>query len=75
MKIELKPTGIIETVNGNPCRVWKGTSDKGIYVIAYIALIGADQEHASQEQIADFGRELQEVKVDRNLVSFDMRML
>lgn len=75
MKIELEPTGIIESVNGTPCRQWKGTSDQGVPVVAFVALIRADAQHASLSQLSDFERELSEVKNDRQLVSFDNRMV
>lgn len=75
MKIELEPTGSFECVEGTQCRLRRGTSDKGVPVQAWIPLVRADHATSSPEQIADFERELREVKADRQLVSFDMRLV
>lgn len=75
MELNLKPTGTVETINGAPARLWKGQSDRGVAVLCWIALVRVDLEHASQSMLEDFERELREVKPDRQLVSFDMRMV
>ncbi len=73
MKITLEPTGKFESVNGHRCRIWKG-SYNGHPVIAHVAMVGLATE-AGEQAHAEFGKELQEVKVERELVSFDMRMV
>lgn len=70
MKVELEPTGTFETVNGTPTRIWKGRTDKGVEVAAYIACVRVHKDHDNSA----FEAELREVKPDRQLVSFDMRM-
>jgi hypothetical protein len=75
MKITIEPTGVFETIRQGDdrclARMWRGTSNSGVEVICWIPLIGA---HKDGDQ-ADFLRELNEVKADRHLVSFDMRMI
>lgn len=71
MKITLEATGEFEGVNGTRTRIWKGSDENGLEVIAYIAMVRVD---ANQDQAA-FLRELSEVKVSRDLVYFDNRML
>lgn len=68
MKLELEPTGVIETVNGAPTRLWKGTSDKGVQVLCWM-LVRVDIEHVPPALAEDFERELREVKPERQLRS------
>ena len=72
MKLNLEPTGRIETVEGTPCRIWTGTTDGGVPVHAYIAVI-QPQTH-DPDAIATFEAALEEVPYERHLVSFDLRM-
>ncbi len=71
MKITIEPTGRFERVNGNECRIWKGTTDKGEPLNLYIALVHAQSKGAE----AELDQALREVKAERHLVSFDTRML
>jgi len=71
MKITVEATGQIQTVNGRPARLWKGKTESGVEVRCWIALI----EVRKDEDSTQFERELREVKVERQLVSFDMRIL
>lgn len=71
MKITLEATGTIERVNGAPARVWKGHTESGIEVTCWINIVRVKKS----EDCAQFERELQEVEVRRELVSFDMRMV
>lgn len=73
MKIELKPTGRFEDVQGVRCRIWKGTY-QGYRIVAHIPMVGLHKD-APESAHAEWGRELQAVKVERELVSFDHRML
>ena len=73
MQIRLEPTGIIETVNGVPCRLWRGFTDKNVDVKAWIATVQPQTHDA--EVLADFGREVREVKAERQLTSFDIRLV
>lgn len=72
MKIALEPTGHIENVNGNPCRKWIGLTDKGVEVHAWIATI-SPQTH-DEAVAAEFASELREVKGERRLTSYDIRL-
>lgn len=75
MKIEIEATWHFENINGQPCRLWRGTSDTGIPVVAFVAMIRTDIEHASESQVAELDRELRAVKNERHLVSFDNRLV
>lgn len=71
MRLILDSTPTIETVNGVMARVWKGKTDSGIAVTAWIPIV---QVHKDADQAA-FLRELRELKVGCQLFSFDMRMV
>jgi hypothetical protein len=71
MKITLEPTGHIETMNGVDARIWKGTTEKGVAITCWIPII----QVGKKDDQTEFERELREIKVERRLVSFDMRML
>jgi hypothetical protein len=72
MKLILEPTDIIQSVEGQPCRLWKGESDKGVPVHAFIRAV-SPQTH-DPEANAEFARELQELpKARREAVTFDLR--
>ncbi len=49
MKLTIENTGEMCELDGVPCRVWKGTSDKGVGVIAFIHRI-AVEENADHTQ-------------------------
>jgi hypothetical protein len=78
MKITLSPTGRFETVTQDSgrvlCRVWEGTADSGAKIIAHIPLIQLHESAPEAEQDA-FAKALREVEGERQLVSFDMRMV
>lgn len=74
MKVTLEPTGTFEGVNGTHCRIWKGTSDKGAPVIAYIAMVGCHKD-ATPEAAVEFDNELNAVEPSRQLVYFDSRLI
>jgi hypothetical protein len=78
MKITLSPTGRFETVNqGNgrvECRIWEGATESGAKIIAHIPVIGLHKDAPAAEHEA-FGKTLTQVKAERQLVSFDMRMV
>jgi hypothetical protein len=58
MKITIESTTRIVTINGAPARVWEGTSENDIPVIAVIARISVrDDQDTSQ-----FERELRECR-------------
>jgi len=71
MKLTIEPTGKFETVNGNMCRLWKGTTEKGEPVELYVAVVAAKSKAAE----AELETALREVKVERQLVSFDLRLV
>lgn len=71
MQITMKPTGTFEGVNGVQCRIWEGTTDKGVPVQIFVPMIKV----SATEHCGDFERELREVKADRRLVYFDHRMV
>lgn len=73
MKIELEPTDRIESVNGQQCRIWRGETDKGVAVSAWVAMVPPQSTDPKVE--AEFARDLSEVKTERQLAYFDHRLL
>lgn len=77
MKLTLQPTGQYQTIKKAggeiETRVWQGTDEHGTPVKAWIVTV-SPQTH-DPEANERFARELREVQVERQLVSFDMRML
>ena len=73
MNLTLHPTGKFESVEGRNCRIWEGEY-QGHKVVAFVAMIGLHQD-APESAHAEFGRKLQAVKTERQLVSFDNRIL
>lgn len=71
MKIILESTGKIETVQGVRARIWRGKTESGIEITCWIPIV---QVHKDADQ-SEFERELRETKIERQLVSFDMRMI
>lgn len=72
MKLTLEATRIVETINGTtPARVWKGHTETGIEVTCWISVVQVRKD----ADCSQFERELQEIGVDRQLVSFDLRMV
>jgi hypothetical protein len=73
MKVTLQSTDRIVNVNGVDGRVWEGTTDSGIEVIAVVTRIAAPK-HADLSQ---FEAELQETvpPSDRATTVFPLRMV
>lgn len=57
MKITIKNTDRIVTVNGVPARVWTGQTESGVPVHCYITRIGVPEGRPA-EDYAQFEREL-----------------
>lgn len=70
MKIELEPTGRFATVNGAQARIWKGKTDKGVELEAFICFLKVHRDADNSE----FEKELREVQPERQLASFDYRL-
>lgn len=73
MRITLEPTGKRQSVDGVSCRLWEGETDKGVAVKAWVAVVSP--QTTDEAALADFDRELHAVKIERELVQFDMRMV
>lgn len=71
MKITVVPTGKFEFFNGVECRMWKGVTEKGVACEFYVPCV---RVLADKDQ-AEFQQALREVKAERQLTSFDTRML
>ena len=56
MKIAIESTEKITTLDGQRCRVWKGTTERGIACVVFVARVSV-AEHADIEQ---FEKELLE---------------
>ena len=54
MKITLEPTAdLFRTDDGIPVRAWRGTTDRGTHVIAFIAAIAAPAGEDQSELLAE----------------------
>lgn len=74
MKLTIEPTDRIQSMDGVPHRVWKGTTDSGVPVEAYVRAVTAMTHDPAA--LAVFDRELKALpQPRRELVSFDLRML
>ena len=74
MKITLEPTDQMQSIEGAQCRVWKGTTERGTEVFAFIRCV-QPQTH-DLEKLAEFERDLKSLPpFRRELVSFDYRMV
>lgn len=73
MKVTLHSTSRIVNVNGVDGRVWEGTTDSGIDVVAVITRIAAP----TSADLAQFEAELQEMAPpsDRATTVFRLRMV
>lgn len=49
MKATLEPTSMFTFVNGVRCRIWQGTTERGVPIHAHIALVGVDRAEDSSE--------------------------
>lgn len=73
MKITLESTDQMQSFEGVTCRIWKGISDGGVEIIAFIRCI-SPQTH-DESKLAIFDKELKALPpVRKELVSFDYRM-
>lgn len=74
MKLTIEATDTIDTVDGKVrARIWRGQTESGVPVKAWICVVQPQTHDA--EALAQFKRELSEVKASRELVSFDIRMV
>lgn len=73
IKLTLEPTGAMDSINGIPARIWKGTTDQGHPVEARIAIV--DLRTKDEAANAQFAAELREIWPERRLVSFDWRLV
>ena len=74
MKLTLTPTDKFETFDGKPMRLWKGETEAGVPVHAWIHAVSPQTHDATQ--LAAFDAELKALPpVRRQLVSFDYRMV
>ena len=51
MKITIESTDRIVVVNGAPCRLWQGRTDRGIRIAALVARVGAAEEDGAAFQV------------------------
>lgn len=55
MKVELESTSKQVLLNGIPCRIWEGRTDRGTPIHAFVALVGISDDPAA---IAELDSEL-----------------
>jgi hypothetical protein len=69
MKITIESTSKVAQLyldSGNvPARVWIGTTDKGVPVHCYVTRVTLAKENPSEEEAADFERDLQPTEPPR----------
>lgn len=74
MKLTLTPTATVDTVDGKiPARIWEGTTDAGVPVKAWIALIQPQTD--DEALLVAFDEELKEVPAIRELTSLNIRLV
>jgi hypothetical protein len=72
MKVQLQSTTQTLTLNGVPARVWEGTTEAGIPVVAFISRVAVREGHDASE----FERDLQEcAPPTHDLGPIDMRLI
>lgn len=71
MKITLESTPTLTEINGQECRVWRGTTERGIAITAFIPAIAVD---AMADQ-AQFSAELIETGAPRELATREAQEL
>jgi len=74
MKLTIANTDRIVRIDGIRCRIWEGTSEGGIPVIAFVATVAVHQSH---DRMA-FERELLEcppLRASAEAESFPLRMV
>jgi hypothetical protein len=56
MKLTLEPTNELQTVDGVPCRVWRGRDEGGTWVLAWVRTV--QPQTADAAKLAAFESEL-----------------
>lgn len=52
MKLSLQPTDRIVSIDGGPiCRVWKGTTERGTAVFAYIMAVAVRSDECDDQEM------------------------
>lgn len=70
MELKIKPTEIIEMIEGQECRRWEGVTDQGTPVRAWIKMV-QPQTH-DKRALEVFDADLKELPVCR-VMSYDYR--
>jgi len=71
MRILLRQTSQITTLNGVPARIWEGTTERGVPIACFITRV-AVQKDADTEQ---FEAELREEEPPKPVTSWPLRMI
>lgn len=71
MKLQLQSTSQIVTINGVECRVWEGTTVRGVAVTAFVARVAVDVKADARE----FERELRETAQPRPTTQWPARLV
>ena len=80
MKLTLESTDTITSIDGQPCRVWRGVTARGIHCVVFVSRIavegGADTSEFEAELLAaEAPREVKRATAPEVLQAFSTRML
>jgi hypothetical protein len=48
MTVTMTATGDVVDVDGCPCRIWEGRTERGTPVVVLVAMIGSEPEHEDE---------------------------
>jgi hypothetical protein len=73
MKIKIRSTTKVVTLNGVPARIWEGETESGIRVHCYVTRVAIDKDEKRTEE---FERDLQEHEPpSREIEAIPLRMI
>ena len=75
MKATMEATDVITNGDGVPCRVWKGTTARGIPFVAFINRLAVEPHDASEFEAFIARAAPRELTVDVVFEAFSARML
>ena len=77
MKVTAEATDVITTIDGQPARIWRATTENGVPCMLFVSMIAVDRD----ADVSQFEAELQSVPAPRELqardamAAIDMRLV